>query len=114
MQEMDVRVAARPRRLFIIRNGRLRPEWQEVKPHPLAIMPRGLATLIRNQSAGDHYRLYYEAQRDGFDYHLAVIPEDFQVTRREEFDAAYMNQLFNRGYEMARQGYPWAKTPPKL
>ncbi len=104
----------RPRRLFIIRNGRLRPEWQEVKPHPLSIMPRGLATLIKNQSVGDLYRLYYEAQGDGFDYHLAIIPEDFQALRREDFDTAYMNQLFKRGYEMARRGYPWAKKPPRL
>jgi predicted patatin/cPLA2 family phospholipase len=114
IQKMDVRAATRPHRLFIIRNGRLRPEWQEVKCNPLAIMPRGLATLIRNQTAGDYYRLYYEAQRDGFDYHLASIPEDFQATRREDFDPAYMNELFNLGYEMARQGYPWAKTPPRF
>jgi len=113
-QKIEVGAAQRPRRLFIIRNGRLRPEWQEVKPHPLAIMPRGLATLIKNQSVGDLYRLYYESQRDGFDYHLAVIPADFQVTRREDFDTAYMNQLFNLGYERARQGYPWAKKPPRL
>jgi predicted patatin/cPLA2 family phospholipase len=112
--KIDVRAAARLRRLFLIRNGRLKPEWQEVKPHPLAIMPRGLVALIRNQSVGDFYRLYYEAQRDGFAYHLASIPEDFQALRQEDFDPAYMNQLFNLGYEMARQGYPWATTPPRL
>jgi predicted acylesterase/phospholipase RssA len=113
-RKIETGAVQRPRRLFIIRNGRLRPEWQEVKPHPLAIMPRALATLIKNQSVGDLYRLYYEAQRDGFDYHLAIIPEDFQATRREDFDTAYMNQLFHRGYEMARSGYPWAKRPPRL
>jgi len=105
---------ARPRRLFVIRNGRLRPEWQEVKPHILAIMPRALATLIKNQSVGDLYRLYYEAQRDGFDYHLAIIPEDFQTPQRERFDPEYMNQLFHLGYEMASRGSPWTKTPPRL
>lgn len=114
IQKIEARAGERPRRLFIIRNGRLRPEWQEVKPHPLAIMPRGLATLIKNQSVGDLYRLYYEAQGDGFDYHLAIIPEDFQAMRREDFDTAYMNQLFKRGYEMARRGYPWAEKPPRL
>lgn len=102
-----------PRRLFVIRNGRLGPERQEVKPHPLAIMPRALATLIKNQSVGDLYRLYHEARRDGFDYHLAIIPEDFKLTKREDFDPAYMNRLFNLGYEMARRGHPWAKKPPR-
>jgi len=114
IQKVEAHAFERPRRLFIIRNGRQRPEWQEVKPHLLSIMPRALATLIKNQSVGDLYRLYYEAQRDGFDHHLAIIPEDFQVTRRENFDTAYMNQLFHLGYEMASRGYPWAKKPPRL
>ena len=112
--KLEVGAAPRPRRLFIIRNGRLRPEWQAVKPHPLAIMPRGLATLIKNQNVGDLYRLYHESRQDGFDYHLASIPADFQATRREDFDTAYMNQIFKLGYEKARQGYPWAKQPPRL
>ncbi len=113
-RKIEARAGERPRRLFIIRNGRLKPEWQEVKPHPLAIMPRGLATLIKNQSVGDFYRLYYEARGDGFDYHLALIPEDFQATRREDFDPAYMNQLFHLGFDLARRGYPWARKPPRL
>lgn len=113
-QKIAAPALERPRRLFIIRNGGLKPEWQEVKPHVLAIMPRALATLIKNQSVGDLYRLYYEARQDGFDYHLAIIPEDFQATRRENFDTDYMNQLFKRGYEMARRGYPWARKPPRL
>jgi len=24
----------------------------------------------------------------------------------------YMGKLFERGYQMARNGYPWEKTPP--
>jgi hypothetical protein len=30
----------------------------------------------------------------------------------EPFDTAYMRQLFQVGYGMAAQGYPWAKAPP--
>ena len=114
IQKGESQAYERPCRLFIIRNGRLKPDWQEVKPHPLTIMPRALATLIKHQSVGDLYRLYYEARRDGFDYHLATIPEDFQGTRQEIFDTAYMNQLFSLGYEMASRGYPWAKKPLRL
>ena len=98
---------------FIIRNGQMRPEWQEVNPQTLTIMPLALATLIKNQSVGDLYRLYHEAGRVGFDYHLAIIPDDFREQKREKFDTAYMNQLFSLGYEKARQGYPWAKKPPR-
>ena len=99
------------RRLFIIRNGLQRPEWQEVKSQTLAIMPLALVTLIKNQIVGDLYRLYHEAGRDGFEYNLAVIPDDFRAEKREKFDTAYMNKLFSLGYEMAGQGFPWAKKP---
>ena len=102
-----------PRRLFIIRNGLLRPEWQEVKTQTLAILPLALVSLIKNQVVGDLYRLHHEAGRNGFEYHLAVIPDDFQVPKREKFDPSYMNQLFSLGYEMASQGYPWASKPPR-
>jgi hypothetical protein len=101
-------------RLFIIRNGQLRPEWQDVKSQVFSIMPVALVTMIKNQSVGDLYRLYHESQREGFDYNLAIIPDDFQVLKREKFDTAYMNKLFSLGYEMASRGYPWAKKPPRL
>lgn len=104
----------RPRRLFIIRNGQLRPEWQEVKPKVFSIMPLALAALIKNQSVGDLYRLYHESRRDGFDYNLAIIPEDFQNAKREKFDTAYMKALFSLGYDLASQGRSWSKQPPRL
>jgi hypothetical protein len=47
------------------------------------------------------------------DYNLAAIPTDLAPTRpKEMFDRNYMNQLFELGYEMASQGYPWMKYPP--
>jgi hypothetical protein len=51
---------------------------------------------------------------DGEDFNLAVIPEDFKVERKEEFDRNYMNQLFNLGYDQGRRGYAWMKYPPGL
>jgi Patatin-like phospholipase len=101
------------RRLFIIRNGVFRPEWQEVKAKTLAILPLALVTLIKNQVMGDLYRLYHEASRNGFEYNLACIPDEIQVEKREKFDTTFMKQLFSLGYSMSRQGYPWAHKPPR-
>jgi hypothetical protein len=28
------------------------------------------------------------------------------------FDPVYMRKLFDLGYKMAKNGYPWAKAPP--
>ena len=101
------------RRLFIIRNGVFRPEWQEVKAKTLAILPLALVTLIKNQVVGDLYRLYHEASRNGFEFNLALIPDEIQLEKREKFDTAFMNQLFSLGYNMSSQGYPWANKPPR-
>jgi hypothetical protein len=64
------------------------------------------------QGIGDLYRLYLTAQQDGLDYNLAYIPSSFNVPKKEDFDTAYMRQLFDLGYGMAAKGYPWQKTPP--
>jgi hypothetical protein len=58
------------------------------------------------------YRIYLIAQRDGFDFNLAFIPKSFTRELREPFETAYMNALFQVGYDLAAKGYPWAKAPP--
>jgi hypothetical protein len=72
--------------------------------------------LVQLLRAGhvDLHRIYTLSQSDVIDFHLAFIPEDFKVQRKEEFDKNYMNQLFNLGYDMGRRGYPWIKYPPGL
>jgi predicted patatin/cPLA2 family phospholipase len=98
-------------RMFLIRNSFLKPRWKAVKPSLTAIAGRSLGTLIRNQGIGDLYRIYLAAQRDGIDYNLAFIPEDFKMEPKEEFDPEYMRRLFDLGYRMAQGGYPWKKAP---
>jgi tetratricopeptide (TPR) repeat protein len=43
---------------------------------------------------------------------LAHIPRDFPVKPKSEFDKAYMHQLFDYSYNLAKAGYPWSKYPP--
>jgi hypothetical protein len=78
------------------------------------ITERALNTIIKYQGVGDLYRIYTLSKLDGVDFNLAVIPEDFKVERKEEFDRNYMNQLFNLGYDQGRRGYSWMKYPPGL
>jgi predicted acylesterase/phospholipase RssA len=98
-------------RLFLIRNSFLQPRWKAVKPSLAKIAGRSLGTLIRNQGIGDLYRIYLAAQRDGMEYHLAFIPEDFKMEPKEEFDPEYMSRLFDLGFRMAQGDYPWEKAP---
>jgi hypothetical protein len=50
--------------------------------------------------------------RDGNDFNLAYIPSSFTEEPTEGFDPVYMRKLFDLGYQMGRDGYPWQKIPP--
>ncbi|MCU0587646.1 MAG: patatin-like phospholipase family protein [Syntrophobacteraceae bacterium] len=102
----------RPRRLFIIRNEQVHPEWQEVKPQLKHIAIRTIDTLLKSQGVGDLFRLYVFAQRDQFDYNLVYIQPEFTQRPTSAFDTAYMNELFQKGYQMGCCGQPWRKHPP--
>jgi predicted acylesterase/phospholipase RssA len=105
---------ARDRRLFVIRNARLDPDWADVRRQTLSIAGRAVSSLIQTQGVGDLYRIYATAQRDDVDFNLAYIPATFNVPLNEPFDQHYMAELFKLGYELARSGYDWQKAPPGL
>jgi len=104
----------RPARMYILRNSKTKPEWGVTEAGLKGITERALNTIIKYQGIGDLYRIYTLSKMDGVDFNLAVIPEDFKVERKEEFDKNYMNQLFNLGYDLGSRGYAWMKYPPGL
>ncbi len=102
----------RPRKLYLIRNAQVAPEYESIKPHIWSIGPRAITSMSKYQGVGDLYRIYVLAQRDGIDYNLAFIPLDFNTKRNSEFDTKYMNEEFELAYNLARSGYRWSKYPP--
>lgn len=103
---------ARERRIYVIRNSRVDPDWAAVERRTLSIAGRAIAALIHSQGLGDLDRMFLTARRDGMDFNLAHIPAEFQDVPKEPFDREYMQKLFDLGYKMAESGYPWAKVPP--
>jgi hypothetical protein len=111
-KERGHQIPQRPRKLFIIRNAQVYPEYESIKPHISQIGTRAIGSLTKYQGVGDLYRIYVLAQRDGIEYNLAFIPKDFHPKRASEFDTSYMNEEFNMAYNLARAGYKWSKYPP--
>ncbi len=101
-------------RLFVIRNGRIDPQWESVGADVLSVTQRSLSTLIKNQGLGDLYRIYSLSKFNGIDFNLASIPADFEAQPDGPFDRTYMSALFDRAYQMGRRGYPWVKSLPGL
>jgi predicted acylesterase/phospholipase RssA len=102
------------RRLFVIRNTKVAPEWSATPDKTLPIVERSLATLTKSQGVGDLYKLYLEARIQKMEFNYAAIPPDFVMRSNEPFDLVYMNALYDRGYALGRAGYNWEKTPPGL
>ena len=109
IQKFEVKGTAK---VYVIRNSFLKPDWETVYPKILPIANVSISSLIRTQGIGDMYRIYLDCQRDGLDYNLAYIPRTFDLKPKEEFDPVYMGELFDLGYQMARNSYPWDKGPP--
>lgn len=99
-------VPARPD-LYLIRNARLQERWDGVQPRLIPVVSRTVDTLIRAQGVGDLAKVYILAKEYGFGFHLAFIPNDFIAQAAEPFDPAYMQALFELGYERAHSGQPW-------
>ena len=101
------------RRIYIVKNGKLTPEYEAVASNTLAISARSVFTLTKSQSIGDINRIYAMAQRDGAEFRLASIPASFSVPSSQIFDPAYMKALFAEGYKLGSRGEPWVMTPPE-
>ena len=98
--------------VYLLRNARLHSHWQTVEPSVTKIANRTIGSLIRTQGIGDMYRVYLGVKRDGLDYHLAYIPDDFREEPNKPFDREFMTKLYNRGYRQAKEGGGWRKFPP--
>ena len=108
--EEKLEVKGRPN-VYLIRNSPIDPKYSEVEPGIANIAGRTIDSLIRTQGIGDMYRMYFQTKRDGLSYHLAYIPKDFDEPSKEPFDKEYMGKLFDLGYKLAKEGYPWLKYP---
>ncbi len=98
--------------LYIIRNGKLQPEWSGIKRRTLNIGGRAISALVQAQGINDLYRIYQTALQDSADFNLAYIGPDFSYPHAEDFDTTYMKQLYRYAYQLSAEGSPWHKAPP--
>ena len=97
---------------YIIRNARLHPDWSETTRHTLTIAQKAVGLLINYNGVGDLYKAFMLAKKQNSSFNLAFIKDDFEVPHKEDFEPEYMKALYNYGYKLAEQGYPWDHGPP--
>lgn len=101
--------------VYIIRNAKIAPEATDVRPALTSIADRAVATMTKAEGVGDLYRIHSVTQREGLQFKLAYIPDNFEaghVDDSEGFDRKLMTQLFDLAYDLGHRGYRWQTEPP--
>ena len=97
---------------YVIKNGKLDAEAEQVKRHSLYISMRSFLTLMKAQSWGDMGRLYSLAKKDNVGFHYISIPNSYEPQGIEPFDPEDMKRLYDLGYEIATSDEPWREVMP--
>ncbi len=99
-------------RIYILRSGQIRHHYKPVDLKIFSIAGKTLTGLTSSQAVGDLYRIYAITQRDGIDYNLGSVPDEYVSNPKEPFDPDELKRLYDLGYNMAKSGFPWEKYPP--
>jgi len=99
---------------YVIRNGRLDPEWSTVQRQTLGIAGRAISTMIAASGYNDVVKMYNNTLRDDVTFNLAYIGKDFTKALPGPFDPGFMQALYDYGYQRAIKGYDWSHRPPAI
>jgi predicted acylesterase/phospholipase RssA len=103
--------------LYILRNGKPYSKYarHNVNPRSISIASATIRNQFKLSTTTSLYRIYVLANKYGIDFNLATIPPDFEIQLDTTvFDLEKMQQLYDLGYGLARDGYEWMKAPPRL
>jgi predicted acylesterase/phospholipase RssA len=103
------------RRLYLLKNGKIVPEYKPVTKQTIPIAARAISTLIKTQHLNDIYRIYRMAQDGGAEFRLLAVPQSFDKQPKQAFDPEYQHALFDLGREIGAKGPGhWLTAPPVI
>ncbi|MEM9725469.1 MAG: patatin-like phospholipase family protein [Pseudomonadota bacterium] len=115
LSEVDAAIGVKiDRTLYAIINNSLRKPYQPVDLGVLSIAGRAASSLISGSGGGDLYKIFAITERDGVDFNAVWIPETFVLEPSEAFDPAYMEALYEFGYQYGLDGDKWRNAPPNF
>jgi predicted patatin/cPLA2 family phospholipase len=98
--------------LFVIRNGKLKPEYKASIQTVAGLATRSIATLVKYQALSNIAAISELARRLKARFVFTAVPDDFTGKPRSEFDSLYMQELFKLGYDQGRAGQAWLNEAP--
>jgi predicted acylesterase/phospholipase RssA len=114
-RELGVDAAQRGKAsVYIIRNGQIDAEPEQVERNLVDIASRSMITLLKAVAMGDLIRIWALAQRDGVDFNYIGIPPEHAETPAGAFNPTEMRRLFDLGRRLALEPEPWHNEPPSF
>ena len=104
---------ARPK-VYIVMNGKLSPDFEVVTASTLPIVTRSFETSVRANTRNTLLASYQFAKGRNWEFNLTSVDPDYPKPNSIGFDQAYMQQLFDYGYQRGRAGILWRSTPTEF
>jgi predicted acylesterase/phospholipase RssA len=98
--------------IYVLVNDKVERDFQLVPNSTIDIAARTSASVTKTQIRSVLHETYDFARRNNFGFNLAYIDKDLPAPASFGFDASYMRALYQYGYDKARTGDFWAKSPP--
>jgi len=97
---------------YVIRNGKLGPEWTGTRRRTSNIFARSIGTLLHMQGYSDLEHIYDTVTHDGVDFNCAYIGDDFTFSHAVRFETGFLRRLYQYGYDQSAKGVAWKKSLP--
>jgi predicted patatin/cPLA2 family phospholipase len=98
--------------IYVLVNDKVERDFQLVPNSTIDIAARTSASVTKTQIRSVLYETYDFARRNNFGFNLTYIDKDLPSPTSFGFDASYMRSLYQYGYDKAKAGDFWAKSPP--
>lgn len=98
--------------LYIVINSKLAADFYMTERNTAAVLARSIAAALKTVMRAEIEHIYAVAKREGVDFNLAYVEDDFSKQARGPFDSEYMRALFDRAVELGKSGAAFRKEPP--
>jgi predicted acylesterase/phospholipase RssA len=98
--------------IYVLVNDKVERDFQLVPNSTIDIAARTSASVTKTQIRSVLYETYDFARRNNFGFHLTYIDKNLPSPTSFGFEVGYMRSLYQYGYDKAKTGDFWAKSPP--
>ena len=102
----------RDRTLYVLRNGKLNPESMVAPEKAIALVQRGVETLVKYQVVYNLRLLQTAAQASQTKFEFMGIPKSFDAPKADKFDVGYAQKLYAAGRDAGLKG-EWLTSVPE-